>query len=118
MLLDRQLPGGGLNYGNTFVLGQLIRPHVQPTGIALLALAGETNIEPQVAKTLAWLRRSLSPETTPQSLAWALLGLRAHHVELPESNDWLAAAADKVRRADRSPYKFALLALAAKEWPQ
>jgi hypothetical protein len=32
VLIDRQLPGGGLNYGNTFVLGQLIRPHIQPTG--------------------------------------------------------------------------------------
>jgi hypothetical protein len=118
VLLDRQLPGGGLNYGNTYVLGQLIRPHVQPTGIALLALAREPNVEPQIAKSLAWLRRSIGPETTPQSLAWALLGLRAHGIELPEGAAWLAAGASRVRRGDRSPYKLALLALAQKEWPK
>src|SRR5947199_2316553 len=43
VLIDRQLPDGGLNYGNTEVLGQFIRPHIEPTGIALLALAGETD---------------------------------------------------------------------------
>jgi hypothetical protein len=117
VLLDRQLPGGGLNYGNTFVLGQLIRPHIQPTGIALLALAGEPNIERQAAKSIAWLRRSIGPETTPQSLAWALLGLGAHGSELSEAADWLAAAVERVRRSDRSPYKLALLALAQKGWP-
>ena len=51
VLLDRQLPGGGLNYGNTYVLGQLMRPHVQPTGIALLALAGEADASGRIAKT-------------------------------------------------------------------
>ena len=83
VLLDRQLPGGGLNYGNTFVLGQLLRPHVQPTGIALLALAGEADASGRLPKSIAWLRRSIGPETTPLSLGWAVLGLRAHGVELP-----------------------------------
>ena len=118
VLLDRQLPGGGLNYGNTFVLGQLIRPHLQPTGLALLALAAEPHTAPQMAKSLAWLRNSLNPQTTPLSLAWSLLGLRAQGVELPEAADWLAAAAARVRRTDRSPHKLALLALAQKGWPQ
>ena len=31
MLIDRQLPGGGFNYGNTYVLGQLVRAHTEPT---------------------------------------------------------------------------------------
>ena len=30
MLIDRLLAGGGCNYGNTVVLGQELRPHVQP----------------------------------------------------------------------------------------
>ena len=32
LLLDRLLPSGGCNYGNTTVLGQMLRPHVQPSG--------------------------------------------------------------------------------------
>jgi hypothetical protein len=112
MLLDRQLPGGGLNYGNTYVLGQLIRPHVQPTGIGLLALARERDSSGRIAKAIMWLKRSIGPETTPTSLGWAVLGLRAHGVAIAEIDDWLAAAARRT-----SGYKLALLALAAKGWP-
>jgi hypothetical protein len=124
VLLDRQLPGGGLNYGNTYVLGQLIRPHVQPTGIALLALRASSNPQAlgaertapsataKVTKSIAWLRRSIGPETTPLSLGWAVLGLRAHGVILPQTDEWLASAAAK-----SSAHKLALLALAAKGWP-
>jgi hypothetical protein len=117
VLVDRQLPGGGLNYGNTYVLGQLIRPHIQPTGIGLLALAGETDASNRLAKSVAWLRRIIGPNTTPLSLAWALLGLRAHGVVMPQADEWLATAAEHVRSRDRSPHKLALLALAAKGWP-
>jgi len=117
VLLDRQLPGGGLNYGNTYVLGQLLRSHVEPTGIALLALAGEPDSGGGVAKSITWLRRSVSAETTPLSLGWALLGLRAHGALPPQADDWLAGAASRVQMRDRSPHKLALLALAAKGWP-
>ncbi len=118
VLVDRQLPGGGLNYGNTFVLGQLIRPHIQPTGIALLALAGVEDPSGRLTKTIAWLRRNIGPQTTPTSLAWAILGLRAHGVDLPEADQWLESSAARVIIRDDSPHKLALLALAAKGWPQ
>jgi hypothetical protein len=117
VLIDRQLPGGGLNYGNTEVLGQYIRPHVEPTGIGLIALAGENDPTGRIAKSIAWLRRSIGPETTPLSLAWGLLGLRAQSVMLPQADDWLSAAAARVQARDRSPHKLALLALASKGWP-
>jgi hypothetical protein len=117
VLIDRQLPGGGLNYGNTEVLGQFIRPHVEPTGIGLIALASENDASSRMAKSIAWLRRSVGPETTPLSLGWGLLGLRAHGVMLPQADEWLSAAAARVRAHDRSPHKLALLALAAKGWP-
>jgi hypothetical protein len=117
VLIDRQLPGGGLNYGNTEVLGQYIRPHVEPTGIGLIALAGENDASSRIAKSIAWLRRSIEPETTPLSLAWGLLGLRAHGVMLPQADDWLSAAAARVQARDQSPHKLALLALASKGWP-
>ena len=140
VLLDRQLPGGGFNYGNTYVLGQLIRPHIQPTGIALLTLAvcsrhaprDEPNLQDKlmrerghisrsematITKSIAWLRRTMNAETTPMSLAWGLLGLKAQGVEMAGADDWLAAAVQRVNSRDRSPHKLALLALAAKGWP-
>src|SRR5207302_5660581 len=39
LLIDRLLVGGGCNYGNTVVMDQGLRPHLQPTGLAMLALA-------------------------------------------------------------------------------
>jgi len=116
LILDRQLPGGGCNYGNTVVLGQRLRPHVQPTGLALLALAGERDSDGRVAKTIAWLRRSIGPETTAASLAWAILGLKAHGAAPPQAGERLAQAAGALRVP--SPFFLALLALAAKGWPQ
>ena len=113
LLLDRQLPAGGCNYGNTTVLGQMLRPHVHPTGIALLALAGEQDQSHRIAKSVAWLKNALSKETTPASLAWGLLGLAAHGVTLPKASTWLEAAFDQVQSHDQSPHKLALLALAA-----
>jgi hypothetical protein len=117
MLLDRQLPGGGCNYGNTFVLGQMLLPHVQPSGVSLLGLANESDTSGRVAKSLAWLARSIGPETTAPSLAWALLGLAAHGRRPPETDDWLARSAGQLAQRSPSPHKLALLALAAKGWP-
>lgn len=114
LLLDRQLPSGGCNYGNTSVLGQMLRPHVQPTGIALLALAGEQDQGNRMAKSVAWLKKALSQETTPTSLAWGLLGLAAHGVKLPDASEWLDAAAKQVQSHDDSSHKLALLALATR----
>ncbi len=117
VLIDRQLPGGGLNYGNTEVLGQYLRPHIEPTGIAMLALAGEADASGRVARSIAWLRRSIEPGTTPLSLAWGLVGLQAHGVMLPQTDEWLSSAAARVQARDQSPHKLALLALVAKGWP-
>jgi hypothetical protein len=111
MLLDRQLPAGGWNYGNTVVLGNTLRPHVQPTGMALWALQDEANVD--VTPSIDFLRRTLSAETTSASLAYALMGLAAHGATPADANAWLAAAARRTLAADASPYKLALLLLAA-----
>jgi hypothetical protein len=117
MLIDRQIPFGGCNYGNTSVLGQMLRSHVQPTGIALLALAGENDPSGRVSTSVKWLRQAIGPRTTAASLSWALLALRAQG-ELPnQADEWLAGAHRRVMDHDRSPHKLALLALAAKGWP-
>jgi hypothetical protein len=113
LLLDRQLPGGGCNYGNTFVLGQKLRPHVQPTGVALAALAGEPEGTSRIPSTLAWLARNLSSRTATASLCWGAIGLAAHHAAPPESSDWLRAAYERAGGSDGSGYKLALIGLAA-----
>ncbi|MGC3968850.1 MAG: hypothetical protein QM775_16220 [Pirellulales bacterium] len=92
LLLDRILPGGGCNYGNTIVLGQVLRPHVQPTGIMLLAVAGDADNHERVVKSIAWLQQSLDEQTTSASLAYALLGL-AVQGKSPADAD------DRIRRA-------------------
>jgi hypothetical protein len=83
----------------------------------LLALTGEEDLSGRISKSIAWLRRTLSPRTTPLSLGWGVLGLRAHGVKLPQADKWLESAALRVRTQDDSPHKLALLALAAKSWP-
>jgi hypothetical protein len=113
LLIDRLLPSGGCNYGNTVVLGQTLRPHVQPTGIVLLALAGEQDPSGRLEKSLTWLKWSLGSRTTAASLAWALHGLAAHDRDVTNAGELLGKAYERVSAHDRAPYKFALLALAA-----
>jgi hypothetical protein len=131
LLLDRQLPSGGWNYGNTYVLGQLIRPHLQPTGLALLALAAAGVSGSAVAHSVDWLSAQLGPQTPVQSLAWSLLGLRAQGRLPVEADGWLETAGEALLngtkaggrsaapQASSAPsYRLALLALAAKGWPR
>ena len=56
LLVNRLLESGGCNYGNTVVFGQTLRPHVQPSGLALLALADEDDPAGRIGRTLDYLR--------------------------------------------------------------
>jgi hypothetical protein len=122
LLLNRQLPNGGWNYGNTTVLGHVLFPHVQPTGLALAALAGESNVRNSVQKSFKYLQQSLSEQTTTCALAFALIGLAGHKEWSPKAGPWLAAAYartvvnPKTPIGRGSPYYTALLVLAAKLW--
>ena len=91
LLVDRLLPHGGCNYGNTIVLGQELLPHVQPTGIVMMALADEKISDPRIELSLQYLERELSAETATASLSYGLLGLAAHD----------RAPADRLERAGR-----------------
>lgn len=76
MMLDRQLPHGGWNYGNTLVFGRELHPMPESTGAALAALAGK--VEPgTVARSLDYLQGEVNRLCTPISLGWCLLGLAA-----------------------------------------
>ncbi len=112
LLLDRMLPSGGWNYGNTVVLGNTLRPHVQPTGLALAALTGEPSASRHVKRSLAYLKRALSQRRTTASLCYALIGAAAHGYRPEAADRWLQAAANRELAGEASPYKLALLTLA------
>ena len=76
MVLDRQLPNGGWNYGNVLVFGQELRPMPESTGVALTALR-EVVDGSLVAKSLDYLQGEVHRARTPISLGWSLLGLAA-----------------------------------------
>ncbi|HKT34522.1 MAG TPA: hypothetical protein VJR03_06790 [Nitrospira sp.] len=76
LILDRQLPHGGWNYGNTVVFGRELHPAPDSTGAALAGLAGLVGKE-KIAKSLAYLQGEVDRLRTPVSLGWALLGLAA-----------------------------------------
>jgi hypothetical protein len=113
LLIDRMLPDGGCNYGNTYVLGQMLRPHLDPTGLTLMALAGEKDPSGKLERTLDWAAKTVGAETTTLSLAMAVLGLTAHDRRPKAADAWLARSAEKSKLPTaRQPWK-TLLVLAA-----
>ncbi|HEY3393092.1 MAG TPA: hypothetical protein VGK58_10315, partial [Lacipirellulaceae bacterium] len=115
LISDRLLPAGGCNYGNTIVLGQALVPHVQPTGLAMMALADEKHHVPQVELSLNFLRRELCEDTTTSSLCYGVLGLAAHDRMPAERFEWLERAYIRTLSDGGGCYNLALLALAAAE---
>lgn len=112
LLMDRLLPTGGCNYGNTVVLGRTQRPHLQPTGLAVLALAGEEDPHRRLDRSLDFLATNTTSATASMSLAWSLLGLTAHGRRPPAASQWLQAAAERSRHAGWSSFSSPLLLLA------
>jgi hypothetical protein len=115
MLIDRLLPGGGCNYGNTTVFGNELRPHVEPTGLVAAALAGETDPSGKLERSLDWLERMVGKARGGASLAYALLGLSAHQRRPSNAGVLLAAAARQNSAWRKTLPRKALLALAAAE---
>ena len=112
LLLDRMLPSGGWNYGNTKVLGNTLRPQVQPTGLALAALHGEQGAAEHVRPSIVYLQQTLDQRTTAASLCYALIGLSAQRHRPAAVDRWLEAAWQQALQQDASPYKLALMVLA------
>ena len=71
MLIDRACPGGGWNAGNAVVYGVPLRPHVDTTALALLALRALHHL-PIVRNSLRWLLREAECSSA-YSLAWMIL---------------------------------------------
>jgi len=113
LLIDRLLPTGGCNYGNTYVLGQRLRAHVEPSGLALVALAGENSDDPRIPATIDHVASALSDETTPISLSYGLMGLTAHRRPPASADAWLEAAYNRAIKREPTALTIALLVLAA-----
>jgi hypothetical protein len=89
MILDRQLPAGGWNYGNTVVFGKQLMPIQESTGHALCALAGfaDTN---DVISSINYLKREVDRIRTPLTLSWSILGLTAWSNRPVKAGDWIS----------------------------
>ena len=74
MLLDRACVAGGWNSGNSVVYGVPLRPHVEATAIALLALQDERRTK-MIQKSLSWLRQNAASIDSASSLAWCIISL-------------------------------------------
>jgi hypothetical protein len=108
LLLDRQIPGGGWNYGNTTVFGQILHPMPESTGMVLNALSRRVN-RAEVQKSIAYLEGSVANLKTPWSLGWALLGLGAWGPRPAPANDMIEACLARQKRI--SSYDTSSLAL-------
>lgn len=111
VLLDRALPSGGWNYGNTRVFQNVLRPFPATTGVVLASLAGEPR-EPRIESAIAYLKKALPRVRAPMSLAWGLIGLSAWNERPTESALWLDEAAEHALKREADPMGDALLLIA------
>ncbi|MBI1922543.1 MAG: terpene cyclase/mutase family protein [Geobacter sp.] len=95
MLLDRQLPHGGWNYGIPVMYEHEVPPQTHTTGIALAALEGCATGE-VVHKSIDYLKKEISVTNTPLSLCWSILGLSAWGMR-PSPTERLLAEAHNLR---------------------
>jgi hypothetical protein len=108
MLMDRQLPHGGWNCGNTIVFGQELRPAPESTGTALHALAGLIPRE-KVQFSLDYLSKEVTRLHTPISLGWSLLALNSWGVSPPNAPSLIAGCLERQERY--GPYDTTSLSL-------
>ena len=88
MLLDRQLPHGGWNYGNTQVFDTELRPSPEDTGAALSALIGRVPLS-DIAHSLDYLIAECPRLRTPIALGWSILGLSAWGQSPFKAQEWI-----------------------------
>ena len=113
LLMDRQLPMGGWNYGNRNAFGTDLYPLVQTTGVALSALSGVVPLS-DMKKSLAYLTKQLPALRSPLSLGWGLLGLAAWDQRPSQADVWLAESMERQERfGNLHTEALAVVALAA-----
>lgn len=112
LIVDRAIPSGGWNYGNTRVLAHTLRPFPETTGVALAALAGGPRHD-VVDKGIEFLLAELPRIRSPLALGWGLIGLAAWDATPAQAGEWLAEAVQQLQARPRNPQHDALLLLAS-----
>jgi hypothetical protein len=111
MLLDRACVGGGWNAGNSVVYGVPLKPHVEATAIALLALQDEVRSSVILAG-VKWLRESAPNVQSVESLAWSILSLFVYQEPVGELKDRLAGRlGENIETVNNAALAAAMLAL-------
>jgi hypothetical protein len=118
LLLDRQLPSGGANYGNTYVLGQKLRPHVMPSAMCTVALHRFTPQPKSHQATIDYLRSEIHRPIAAISLAWAIHALTSASIdnEDPSGLDFrapLRSAIERLQVTGDNPHRQNMLLLSA-----
>ena len=115
LLMNRQIPSGGWNYGNTSVFGTELHPNPESTGAALQALAGLVPAQ-HIQRSLDYLKGELERVRTPIGLGWTLLGLGAWGEAPQDSHELIYRALARQERYgmyDTSSLALLLLPLVA-----
>jgi len=110
MLLDRACVGGGWNAGNCVVYGSPLKPHIEATAAALMALQDEPR-SPLIMRSVEWLRGQTVNLRAVSSLAWSILCLFLFGASVDDLKSRLAAQAAEVSRI-QSNSTLAIAALA------
>ena len=108
MLMDRQLPKGGWNYGNTAVYGQELHPQPENTGMALCALSGFVP-KADIRRSIDYLGSRTLRVRAPLSLGWGLLALGAWGERPAGARSWVLESLG--RQTKYGPYDTTLLSL-------
>lgn len=75
LLVDRQIPTGGWNYGNKSVYGQELIPFADTTALGLLALCGRVP-DSSIEISIKFLEMDMETQESPYGLALSALALR------------------------------------------
>jgi hypothetical protein len=111
MLLDHICIAGGWNSGNSVVYGVPLRPHVEATAIALLALQDEHR-SVMIDKSLDWLKLRAVGIEAVTSLAWCILSLFVYQEPVDGLKNRLAMLiGDGKKIQDNATLATAILAL-------
>lgn len=76
---QRQCPNGGWNYGNTFVLGNLVPPFPVTSAQALIALQNNQN-STTVKKGINYLLEAAAKQDSVMTLSWMIMALDAFNL--------------------------------------
>src|SRR5207249_4260385 len=97
VLLDRTLPGGGLNYGNRVVLGLALEPIPTPTALALLAMQRLPRQERIIESVRYLAERALLGEDV-EHLCWARLALDLYR-DIPGVEDAIRSLGQRIEES-------------------